>query len=167
MAWRPCSVLARLGKRDFQILYSIIPICWLISTLISFSVQLAKKKPHPKGWGFFLVAKAELVMWPPGYETDERSSLGHEPERCRWQMQRGRSECRGRWATQPLKSARRAPGTANGEIRRRNPCKCLSQSQNRVLPTQPTLRTEKDIGSKNPETAVVSGFFRAIFQGAI
>jgi len=29
------------------------------------------------------------------------------------------------------------------------------------------LRTEKDIGSKNPETWAVSGFFRAIFQGAI
>ena len=32
---------------------------------------------------------------------------------------------------------------------------------------QPTLRTEKDIGSENPETTTVSGFFRAIFQGAI
>ena len=31
----------------------------------------------------------------------------------------------------------------------------------------PTLRTEKDIGSENPETTTVSGFFRAIFQGAI
>ena len=32
---------------------------------------------------------------------------------------------------------------------------------------QPTLRTEKDIGSENPETTTGSGFFRAIFQGAI
>ena len=31
----------------------------------------------------------------------------------------------------------------------------------------PTLRTEKDIGSENPETTTVSGFFRVIFQGAI
>jgi len=31
----------------------------------------------------------------------------------------------------------------------------------------PTLRTEKDIGSENPETTTVFGFFRAIFQGAI
>ena len=30
-----------------------------------------------------------------------------------------------------------------------------------------TLRTEKDIGSENPETTTVSGFFRAIFQGGI
>ena len=29
----------------------------------------------------------------------------------------------------------------------------------------PTLRTEKDIGSKNPETTAVSGFCYAIFQG--
>ena len=29
------------------------------------------------------------------------------------------------------------------------------------------MRTEKDIGSKNPETTAVSGFFRAIFQGEI
>ena len=35
-----------------------------------------------------------------------------------------------------------------------------------VVP-QPTLRTEKDIGSENPETTTVSGFFRAIFQGGI
>lgn len=31
----------------------------------------------------------------------------------------------------------------------------------------PTLRTEKDIGSKNPETWAVSGFCYAIFQGMI
>ena len=29
------------------------------------------------------------------------------------------------------------------------------------------MRTEKDIGSENPETVVVSGFFRAVFQGDI
>jgi len=29
------------------------------------------------------------------------------------------------------------------------------------------MRTEKDIGSENPETTTVSGFFRVIFQGAI
>ena len=31
----------------------------------------------------------------------------------------------------------------------------------------PSLRSEKDIGSENPETTTVSGFFRAIFQGGI
>jgi len=31
----------------------------------------------------------------------------------------------------------------------------------------PTLRTEKDIGSENPETTTVSGFFYVIFQGGI
>ena len=39
--------------------------------------------------------------------------------------------------------------------------------QVQILPPQPTLRTEKDIGSENPETTTVSGFFRVIFQGAI
>ena len=39
--------------------------------------------------------------------------------------------------------------------------------QVQILPPQPILRTEKDIGSENPETTTVSGFFRAIFQGAI
>ncbi|MBR3978182.1 MAG: hypothetical protein IKJ94_01000 [Oscillospiraceae bacterium] len=29
------------------------------------------------------------------------------------------------------------------------------------------MRTEKDIGLKNPETRAVSGFFRAFFQGGI
>ena len=36
-----------------------------------------------------------------------------------------------------------------------------------VPPPQPTLRTEKDIGSENPETTTVSGFFRTFFQGGI
>ena len=31
----------------------------------------------------------------------------------------------------------------------------------------PTMRTDLDIGSENPETTTVSGFFRAIFQGGI
>ena len=33
----------------------------------------------------------------------------------------------------------------------------------RILPPQPKMRTEKDIGSENPETTAVSGFFRAFF----
>ena len=45
--------------------------------------------------------------------------------------------------------------------------KLRENAPNRVLPSQPTLRTEKDIGSENPETTTVSGFFRAIFQGKI
>ena len=36
-----------------------------------------------------------------------------------------------------------------------------------VPPPQPTVRTEKDIGSENPETTTVSGFFYVIFQGGI
>ena len=36
-----------------------------------------------------------------------------------------------------------------------------------VQPPQPTLRTEKDIGSKNPETTAVSGFCYAIFKSKI
>lgn len=49
----------------------------------------------------------------PGYEADERSSLGHEPDRRPWREEGGRSECRGRCATL-LFAARRTPGTANG-----------------------------------------------------
>ena len=47
-----------------------------------------RKDSHPSGWLSFLSATAELVLWPPGYETDERSSLGKRGARCRWQMQR-------------------------------------------------------------------------------
>jgi len=36
-----------------------------------------------------------------------------------------------------------------------------------IRPLHPTMRTEKDIGSENPETTTVSGFFRAFFQGGI
>ena len=42
-----------------------------------------------------------------------------------------------------------------------------NRAEVRVLLPQPTLETEKDIGSENPETTTVSGFFRAIFQGGI
>ena len=34
-------------------------------------------------------------------------------------------------------------------------------------PPQPTMRTEKEIGSENPEATTGPGFFRAIFQGGI
>jgi len=36
--------------------------------------------------------------------------------------------------------------------------------QVQILPPQPTLRTEKDIGSENPETTAVSGFFMPFFK---
>jgi len=42
-----------------------------------------------------------------------------------------------------------------------------NRAEVRVLLPQPTLRTEKDIGSQTPETTTVSGFFRAFFQGGI
>ena len=38
---------------------------------------------------FFLFAPAELVLYAPGYESDERSSLGERAERRRWWMKRG------------------------------------------------------------------------------
>jgi len=41
------------------------------------------------------------------------------------------------------------------------------QNAYQVLPPQPSLRTEKDIGSKNPEATAVSGFCYAIFQSMI
>ena len=41
------------------------------------------------------------------------------------------------------------------------------ENASRVCLPQPTLRTEKDIGSENPETTTVSGFFYVIFQGEI
>ncbi len=37
---------------------------------------------------------------------------------------------------------------------------CGFAKQIHVLSPQPTMRTEKDIGPKNPETTTVSGFFR-------
>ena len=36
-------------------------------------------------------------------------------------------------------------------------------AEKQIRPPQPTMRTEKDIGSKNPETTAVSGFCYAIF----
>ena len=55
-----------------------------------------KKDSQPFGWLSFLICGAELVLSAPGYEADERSSLGHEPDRRRWRKEGGRSECRGR-----------------------------------------------------------------------
>lgn len=33
-----------------------------------------------------------------------------------------------------------------------------------ISPPQPTMQTEKDIGSENPETTAVSGFFLPLFK---
>ena len=52
---------------------------------------------------------------------------GLEPERCLWQMQRGRRVCRGRWATQPHRrqGAHRAPQTeTEGLSLHPNRCHC-------------------------------------------
>ena len=47
-----------------------------------------KKDSQPFGWLSFLSASAEWGLCAPGYETDERSSLGKRGERCQWQMKR-------------------------------------------------------------------------------
>jgi len=47
------------------------------------------------------------------------------------------------------------------------PLTAKRSERRQVLSPQPTLRTEKDIGSKNPESTAVSGFCYAIFQGGI
>ena len=52
------------------------------------------------------------------------------------------------------------------EASRRRQATIFSEGQG-IPPPQPTLRTEKDIGSENPETTAVSGFCYAIFQGGI
>ncbi len=58
------------------------------NSVISFSVQLAKKDSHPFGWLSFLFASVELVLCSPGYETGERSSLGKRGERRLWREER-------------------------------------------------------------------------------
>ena len=57
----------------------------------------------------------ERFKRPPGYETGERSSLGHEPDRRQWREEGERSECRGRRAPSALRCATALPGTANGD----------------------------------------------------
>jgi len=40
----------------------------------------------------------------------------------------------------------------------------LARPSVQIRPPQPTLRTKKDIGSENPETTTVSGFFVSFFK---
>ncbi len=47
-----------------------------------------KKDSHPFGWLSFLFTSAELALYAPGYESDERSSLGERGERRRWREER-------------------------------------------------------------------------------
>jgi hypothetical protein len=54
---------------------------------VSDCVCNAIKKPHPSGWGFLYGCEASFNR-PPGYEADERSSLGKRGERCLRQMKR-------------------------------------------------------------------------------
>ena len=53
------------------------------------------KKTPPNRVVFFFGCDSMLRSYHLGYETDERSSLGHEPDRRRWREEGGRSECRG------------------------------------------------------------------------
>ena len=101
------------------------------------------------------------MLCTPGYETDERSSLGKRGER-----RRGREE-------RPERSAAvyifKAALTAAENIGHRKPgCRTDEGNLSGQAPIttccpQPTMRTEKDIGSENPETTAVSGFCYAIF----
>jgi len=116
--------------------------------VISFSVLRAKKDSHPFGWLSFLFALAELVLCSPGYESDERSLLGLSGfalpvADAAKPLSVQRSVCNAAGL-----SARRTLGTANRAAEQTT--KIFRSGYYRVLPPQPTLRTEKDIGSKSP-----------------
>ena len=123
-----------------------------------------KKEHHPFGWCSFLVvaacfAAATLVMSPTSVArwVSERSAAGGGRSDSSAVQ---RSVCNA-----GALSPRHTPGTAN---RAAEPMPNYFRSgARRVLPTRPTLRTEKDIGSETPEIWAVSGLFHAIFQSKI
>ena len=47
-----------------------------------------RKNPHPSGWGFLFGCDSWLRSYHPGYESDERSSLGERGERRLWREER-------------------------------------------------------------------------------
>ena len=100
------------------------------------------------------------------YEVGERSSLGDVCERRRWRMQRairsGSNTAIGEAVYPPKTEPMLQQGKQTHSV-----CEITRRSQVRALPPQPTVQTDLDIGSENPETTTVSGFFRAIFQGGI
>ena len=59
-------------------------------------------------------------------------------------------------------SARRTPGTANGDSSKTFE-KSTQSGFHRVLPPQPTMRTDLDIGAEKSETTMVSDFFYTNF----
>ena len=56
--------------------------------VVGSSPASATKENTTQPGGVFFGSRQELKQ-PPGYETDERSSLGKRPDRRRWQKQGG------------------------------------------------------------------------------
>ena len=108
--------------------------------------------------------------------------VGRGCERVRWTIQRAKTKRSG----QNLPSRQASAKSSTARVQAKQSLCAITGSRSRLLPRsvllcsaqrcppdtrtlspQPTERTEKDIGSKSPETTTVSGFFCTIFQGAI
>ena len=100
------------------------------------------------------------------YESDERSSLGERADRRRWRKQGG-ERVAGVGERRSRDLGKESTGDPNRVDTQDRTLYVFVTKTTRVLPTQPTMRTEKDIGSENPETTAVSGFFYANFQDEI
>ena len=53
-------------------------------------VEQAKENPKPFGLGFSLIMKQDPYKSPPGYASDERSSLGERADCRRWREEGGK-----------------------------------------------------------------------------
>ena len=96
-------------------------------------VSATKKHSPPDGWAVLLRYGGGVGFRSPGYETDERSSLGFAATRCQWQMKRGRKYRSGQKMRGRL-SPKQFLGTARrrGAITRRSQVQVLSPQPYRV-----------------------------------
>ena len=123
-----------------------------------------KKKDHPTGWSFLFLWLAEQaricyrVMSPTSvarWGSDPTAAGGGRREGSEWP-----GSARDAGAPSPRTFA----GAPNrGDTQNRNKKPSVTKS-NRVLPPQPTMRTDLDIEAEKSETITVSDFFYANFH---
>ena len=121
--------------------------------LISKSVRRAKIKHSPFGGCFVFITKIYFEPTTDGFpEQHTRPPPVADAGSVCWRSGQNRQ---------------RRAGANDDFGHRKSASKQSLRETVQIRPPQPTLRTEKDIGSENPETTTVSGFFRPIFQSKI
>ena len=129
-----------------------------------------KRKTHPCGAFFFLLAWRDLRRAPSGY-TDERARWGSAVVRCRWQMKHNRTSVqlalgyaeRVKFAFGKHCGSQRSSERRRGQTDAGTATGICSHTLSVSLP-QPCYASNLDANPKNPRCHEASGFFCTHFS---